>query len=163
MSLKLKYRIALEVGKGIHAMHTQTFPPLVHRDLRSPNVFVRSISTPLQLHLILLQLLSLSDDAPIVAKVGDFGLTRQAAPQLTDIMSTWQWVGPEVMDAINPRYDERSDVFSYGIVFSEILNRALPYSEYEEYLLKKKETLTDEQVLFLPSCSSHLFSSPTPP
>ena len=67
--------------------------------------------------------MSLSEDAPVVAKIGDFGMTRQVAPYVSEMLGTWQWLAPEVLNVINPRYDERSDVFSLGMVFSEILNR----------------------------------------
>ncbi len=41
----LRWRIALDVAKGMNYLHSFQ-PPIVHRDLRSPNVFVR-LSPPL--------------------------------------------------------------------------------------------------------------------
>jgi serine/threonine protein kinase len=44
----LRWRIALDVAKGMNYLHSFQ-PPIVHRDLRSPNVFVR-LSHPLATH-----------------------------------------------------------------------------------------------------------------
>lgn len=35
-------RIGLDIARGLAHLHVQT-PPIVHRDLRSPNIFVRSL------------------------------------------------------------------------------------------------------------------------
>jgi serine/threonine protein kinase len=54
-------------------LHSQT-PPIVHRDLRSPNIF----------------LVSTEENAKVNAKVGDFGMARYAAPKIKDTLKTWQ-------------------------------------------------------------------------
>jgi serine/threonine protein kinase len=36
----LRWRIALDIAKGLSHLHSFQ-PPIVHRDLRSPNIFVR--------------------------------------------------------------------------------------------------------------------------
>jgi len=70
---RLRLMIALDIARGMRFLHTLS-PPIVHRDLRSPNVF----------------LMSLSIDAPVVAKVADFGLSRMLAPKLGGALPTWQ-------------------------------------------------------------------------
>ena len=43
--VRLRLLIAWDIAKGMLSMHTQE-PPIIHRDLRSPNIFV---STEIQL------------------------------------------------------------------------------------------------------------------
>lgn len=45
LSNELKYRLSIDILKGIHALHSLD-PPLVHRDLRSPNIFVFMVLLP---------------------------------------------------------------------------------------------------------------------
>ena len=51
-------RIASDVAEGVNYMHTRN-PPILHMDLKSPNIL----------------LASLSPSAPVVAKLADFGLS----------------------------------------------------------------------------------------
>ena len=42
------------------------------------------------------------------------------------------WVAPELLrDAANGAKSKEGDVFSYGIILSEIITRDDPYAEYE--------------------------------
>ncbi len=52
-------RIAADIAAGMLYLHSHT-PPIVHRDLRSPNVFI----------------MNFDENAPVVAKVADFGLAQ---------------------------------------------------------------------------------------
>jgi serine/threonine protein kinase len=81
-------------------------PPVLHRDLKSANLLL--------------------DDAYTV-KVCDFGLSRLKAQarSMTGNCGTVQWMAPEVL--ANMDYDERADVFSYGIILWELLSRECPY------------------------------------
>lgn len=40
LTLEQKLRIALDISRGLHYIHTATKPALIHRDIRSPNIFV---------------------------------------------------------------------------------------------------------------------------
>lgn len=110
----LRLRIALDVAKGMQYLHNLS-PPVIHRDLRSPNVFV----------------VSGDDNSEIVAKIGDFGLAEFTAHGLNEALPTWQWLPPETFNAIgNFKYNERCDRWSYGIVLWEIYTGKEPYSEF---------------------------------
>ena len=112
----LRLRIALDIARGMS--YLQSFsPPIVHRDLRSPNIF----------------LVSTNPQHEICAKVADFGLSRIVAPNLAGALGTWQWLAPEVFNANeSDRYDECADRFSFAIVCWEIATRQFPYAEYEQ-------------------------------
>ena len=110
----LRLRIALDVAKGMQYLHNLS-PPVIHRDLRSPNVFV----------------VSTDDNAEIVSKIGDFGLAEYTAHGLNEALPTWQWLPPETFNAIgNFKYNERCDRWSYGIVLWEIYTGQEPFSEF---------------------------------
>eukprot|EP01125_Pyxidicula_operculata_P014269 TRINITY_DN4751_c0_g1_i2.p1 TRINITY_DN4751_c0_g1~~TRINITY_DN4751_c0_g1_i2.p1 ORF type:complete len:555 (+),score=110.84 TRINITY_DN4751_c0_g1_i2:249-1913(+) len=153
-SWNLRTKIALDIASGMNYLHnnnpigesenhsnTMSFhhhhnPPLVHRDLRSPNIFISSMDFK----------------SPVVAKVADFGLADYAMPTLSEMMPTWQWLAPEVINPLSKHYDKSSDVYSFGIVLWEIASRSQPYSEFERYMNKtvfewKEEQFQDKKML----------------
>lgn len=105
----LRWKIALDIAKGMKYLHSFK-PPIVHRDLRSPNVFMMNYDA----------------NEKVTAKVGDFGLARHVDPKLYEALGTWQWLAPEVLRD-DSEYDERSDIYSYGIVLYEIASRLTPF------------------------------------
>lgn len=108
---KLRLLIALDIARGLKALQCNS-PPIAHRDLRSPNIF----------------LCSLDESALVRAKVADFGLARTIAPQVYGALDTWQWIAPEaIFEGI---FDLRSDIYSMGIVFWEIASRSYPFDEF---------------------------------
>lgn len=36
--------MAIDIARGMQFLHTMPKPPIIHRDLRSPNIFVVSLS-----------------------------------------------------------------------------------------------------------------------
>ena len=69
-------------------------------------------------------------NAPVCAKVADFGLSAFVAHEVAGSLMTWQWLAPEVLDFDARSYDERSDIYSYGIVMWELLTSKMPFDEY---------------------------------
>jgi len=110
----LRMKIILDMARGMR--YLQTFsPPIVHRDLRTPNIFLSS----------------LNHEDPVCAKVADFGLSRMVAGNLAGALGTWQWLAPEVINATDDsKYDERSDTYSFGICCWEVATRQFPYDEF---------------------------------
>merc|ERR1719433_742433 len=97
-------------------------PQIIHRDLKSLNLL---LSKPV---------LS-STDIPLV-KVSDFGLSRMKdqAPEsewgkMTIAAGTCHWMAPEVFTGTV--YDEKVDVYSYGMILFEIVCREIPFEEEE--------------------------------
>ncbi|KAH3744947.1 leucinerich repeat kinase [Pelomyxa schiedti] len=123
----LRILIALDVAQGLMYLHT-LHPPIIHRDLRSPNIFIASLDPA----------------APVRAKVADFGLSITVAGKVCGNLSTWQWLAPEVISSNSDTYDEQSDIFSLGIVIYELITRKFPYDEYaemEKYSLRRGSNL----------------------
>lgn len=78
--------------------------------------------------------MNMDESSPVNAKVSDFGLSRQVPQNLTEILPTWRWLPPEVIDPDNSRgYDERADIYSFGIVCWEIAtNMEVPFGEFQD-------------------------------
>ena len=111
---QLRYAMAVDIARGMQYLQSIT-PPIIHRDLRSPNIFLVSLST----------------SAPVRAQVADFGLSRTVADKISGMLGSWQWMAPEVIDSNNNLFDETADTYSFGIVIWEIFTGGLlPFEEY---------------------------------
>jgi serine/threonine-protein kinase TNNI3K len=99
-----KVKVALHVAHALTYLHSCA-PPVIHRDLKSSNI-----------------LLSETMDA----KVTDFGISRERIDAtMTAGVGTSLWMAPEVM--MGERYDDKADMFSFGVVLSELDLHTLPY------------------------------------
>lgn len=125
---RVRAKLALDIARGMRHLATQS-PPVVHRDLRSPNIFV----------------IGLDESLPVTAKVADFGLSMRVLSNFSDVLQTWQWLAPEVIDMTHCNYDETSDVYSFGVVLWEIATRKFPFSEFSAYIIKDTFELTEQQ------------------
>lgn len=98
-------RVASGAARGMAYLHKGN-PPVLHRDLKSANLLL---------------------DDSYTTKICDFGLSRLKAQarSMTGNCGTVQWMAPEVLANMN--YDEKADVFSYGIILWELLSRECPY------------------------------------
>eukprot|EP00026_Physarum_polycephalum_P001262 Phypoly_transcript_01263.p1 GENE.Phypoly_transcript_01263~~Phypoly_transcript_01263.p1 ORF type:complete len:1153 (+),score=139.74 Phypoly_transcript_01263:409-3459(+) len=106
---KFKLKMALDIAKGMQYLHSIS-PPLIHRDLKSPNVLMASFDPK----------------AEVNCKVADFGLTRILTTNLkSDEFYNPRWLAPEVMTGDD--YTEKVDVFSLGIILWEILTQERPH------------------------------------
>jgi serine/threonine protein kinase len=97
--------VARGAARGMAYLHSGN-PPVLHRDLKSANILL---------------------DESYTAKVCDFGLSRLKAQEsnMTGNCGTVQWMAPEVLS--NEAYNEKADVYSYGIICWELLTAECPF------------------------------------
>ncbi|XP_058009631.1 uncharacterized protein LOC110654774 isoform X1 [Hevea brasiliensis] len=106
LDIRRRLRMALDVARGMNYLHHRN-PPIVHRDLKSSNLLV---------------------DKNWTVKVGDFGLSRWKNATFITAKSgrgTPQWMAPEVLR--NEPSNEKSDVFSYGVILWELMTVSIPW------------------------------------
>lgn len=102
-----RLRMALDVAKGINYLHCLS-PPVVHWDLKSPNLLV---------------------DKNWTVKVCDFGLSRFKANTFIpskSVAGTPEWMAPEFLRG-EPS-NEKSDVYSFGVILWELVTMQQPWS-----------------------------------
>ena len=98
--------IALKVARALEYVHLRG---VIHRDCKPANVLVSRRGE---------------------VKLADFGLARDAsdvAPEGVGVVGTPAYMSPE--QVLGDRLDFRSDLFSFGIVFYEMLTARRPFEE----------------------------------
>ncbi|MBA0880987.1 hypothetical protein Goshw_020757 [Gossypium schwendimanii] len=111
----MRLKIALGSAKGILYLHTEADPPIFHRDIKASNILL---------------------DSRFIAKVADFGLSRLApVPDMegavpahvsTVVKGTPGYLDPEYF--LTHKLTDKSDVYSLGVVFLELLTGMQPIS-----------------------------------
>ena len=89
---------------------------ILHRDLKSMNILLDNKMFPL---------------------ICDFGLSRampEEASLLTKEIGTPNWMAPELMDC--NEYTEKIDVYAYGMVICEMINKAIPFGKEKEFEIR---------------------------
>lgn len=101
-----KTRIALQTAQALTYLHSLD-PKVLHRDLKSRNILLSST---------------------LDAKVSDFGVARKYSfTGMTAAVGTSLWMAPEAM--LGDQYDASADIFSFGVVLSELDSHLHPYAE----------------------------------
>lgn len=101
-----RLNMAHDVAKGMNYLHKRN-PPIVHRDLKSPNILV---------------------DKKYTVKICDFGLSRLKAHTFLSSKSaagTPEWMAPEVLR--DEPSNEKSDVYSFGVILWELASLQQPW------------------------------------
>uniref|UniRef100_A0A667WH32 dual-specificity kinase n=1 Tax=Myripristis murdjan TaxID=586833 RepID=A0A667WH32_9TELE len=107
LSWGVRMGLSLDIARGLQYLHSKG---IFHRDLTSKNCLVRC------------------DNGVFTAVVGDFGLAEKipdysdgAEKQPLAIVGSPYWMAPEVLRG--ELYDEKVDVFAFGIILCEIIAR----------------------------------------
>ncbi|MBA0566368.1 hypothetical protein Golob_011192, partial [Gossypium lobatum] len=107
LTWEIRMNIVLGTAKGLAYLHEGLEPKVVHRDIKSSNILLDKQWNP---------------------KVSDFGLAKLLGSGrsyvTTRVMGTFGYVAPEY--ASTGMLNERSDVYSFGILLMEIISGRTP-------------------------------------
>jgi hypothetical protein len=99
--------ILIDVADGMQYLHNRV-PPIIHRDLKSHNIFISELSP-----------------GNFIAKIGDWGSARAIAltgsKSMTQGVGTACWLSPEVIN--NAHFSKSSDVYAFGMILWEVYTR----------------------------------------
>ncbi|CAI9087386.1 OLC1v1021443C1 [Oldenlandia corymbosa var. corymbosa] len=105
----IRYKIAMDAAEGLAYLHHDCVPPIVHRDVKSNNILL---------------------DADFGARVADFGVAKAVDPNgkggksMSVIAGSCGYIAPEY--AYTLRVNEKSDIYSFGVVILELVTGRLP-------------------------------------
>ena len=121
-SILLKLKIAFDVARGLNSLYFKSGVKLIHRDVKSQNVFIFSLDEK-----------SVSSADSVHAKLGDFGSIVVASPSYSERIGNYQYTAPEALrGSFYVPYSKEIDVYSFGILFWEILTGKIPFQELKE-------------------------------
>jgi mitogen-activated protein kinase kinase kinase 7 len=101
-----KIYVAVGVARALQYLHGFS-PPLIHRDLKSKNILLTR---------------------QLEAKLIDFGASRGRLDNtMTAGVGTPFWTAPEVLEG--RRYSEQADLYSFGVVLSELDTCKIPFHD----------------------------------
>lgn len=107
LTWKDKYPIALGIGSAILCLHARRPAPVIHRDIKAKNVLLTEKIQP---------------------KLIDFGVSRDSVQEtMTAGVGTPYWAAPEVLEG--NRYTEQSDIYSFGVLLSELDTAETPFDD----------------------------------
>lgn len=105
-----RLKIALGAAQGLAYLHHECSPRIIHRDVKSKNILL---------------------DKDYEAHLADFGIAKSLCVSKTHtstyVMGTIGYIDPEY--ARTSRINEKSDVYSYGIVLLELLTGKKPVDD----------------------------------
>ncbi|KAA8515211.1 hypothetical protein F0562_018390 [Nyssa sinensis] len=104
-----RYKISVDAAEGLSYLHHDCVPPIVHRDVKSNNILL---------------------DGDFGARVADFGVAKvvdasgKGPKSMSVIAGSCGYIAPEY--AYTLRVNEKSDIYSFGVVILELVTGRLP-------------------------------------
>uniref|UniRef100_A0A5K3EQU0 Protein kinase domain-containing protein n=1 Tax=Mesocestoides corti TaxID=53468 RepID=A0A5K3EQU0_MESCO len=113
-----------QILDALRYMHHHLESPIIHRDLKSENCF----------------LYGASDEEYLNVKVGDFGLaTHVGHSGRKTMLGTVGFMAPEIFDE---KYDEKVDIYAFGMLMLEVMTNRTPYDECDTMLQVAAKTMS---------------------
>eukprot|EP00727_Mastigamoeba_balamuthi_P004341 m51a1_g13905 putative serine-threonine protein (861) ;mRNA; f:757455-760641 len=108
----LRLKSLYDCARGMTFLHASN---ILHRDLKPDNLLM----------------VSLEVRSPVVAKISDFGTTREVSKfaekmDCTKGIGTPIYMAPEILNG--EAYDKRADVYSFGIMMYSVIAQQTPYA-----------------------------------
>lgn len=129
-----RYNVALGVAHGLAYLHHDCHPPVIHRDVKSSNILL---------------------DSDFEARIADFGLARMMLHKnetVSMVAGSYGYIAPEYGYTL--KVDEKSDIYSYGVVLLELLTGKMPLDplfgesiDIVEWVRRKVNNKTSEEAL----------------
>ncbi|XP_059668131.1 serine/threonine-protein kinase STY13 [Cornus florida] len=112
LDIRVALSFALDIARAMDCLHANG---IIHRDLKPDNLLLTANQKSV--------------------KLADFGLAREES--VTEMMTaetgTYRWMAPELYSTVTLRqgekkhYNNKVDVYSFGIVFWELLTNRMPF------------------------------------
>ncbi|OQS02473.1 hypothetical protein THRCLA_05149 [Thraustotheca clavata] len=96
--------VAWVIANALADLH---YTGIAHRNLKSQNILL---------------------SAKHYIKLGDLGISREYATSVTSTIAAPFWEAPEVLKS-NDHYDYSADIYSFGVILTELDTLQLPYSD----------------------------------
>lgn len=137
LSNELAANIAMQIAAGLENAHENG---VIHRDIKPENIMLTEVGDK------------------VVAKVTDFGIAKANSLEITqgDYMGSVHYFSPE--QAKGENVDRRSDIYSLGIVFFEMLTGVKPFegSSAIEFAMKHIKSPLPDIKAINPNASKEL-------
>ncbi|RLO13115.1 hypothetical protein DYB28_002600 [Aphanomyces astaci] len=120
-----KFTMLCDVVEALVYLHSMD-PVIIHRDLKTKNVLLNGVG---------------------VAKLTDFGVSRETSEDtMTAEIGTVAWIAPEVLKGVLYAclliyYSEKADIYSLGVLISEMDTAEVPYSNLDQIFPEFREPM----------------------
>ena len=121
LSLKVKLKFAYDVARGLRSLNStfSKYGQVIHGQITAKNVYIFSINEN-----------SVYDENSVHAKLGNFEKVVFGASSFSQPIRDYQYTAPEALrGSLTVPYSSNIDVYSFGILFWEILSEMIPFKE----------------------------------
>ncbi|EMS14851.1 serine-threonine protein kinase, putative [Entamoeba histolytica HM-3:IMSS] len=109
LSWPIMLRFAYQIASGMASLHKEL---IIHRDLKSPNILIKT-----------------NQQGELTCVISDFGLSGTYNEEEKYFVDNPRWVAPEVL--INKPFTLAADVYSFAIILWELLAREEPFNDFK--------------------------------